>query len=62
MVPAGFEGVTDTEGRFRVGGLLPGLEHQLTLSRGPKESLTAALTKPSARSGETRELGDIQSR
>jgi hypothetical protein len=61
MLPAGFEAVTDADGHFRIGGLLPGLEHSLSVSRGPKERIAtpAALTKVVAKSGEVKHLGDV---
>jgi RNA polymerase sigma factor (sigma-70 family) len=46
--------LTDTGGRFRIEGLLPGLKHELTLgSSGTLKDLSAA-------AGQTRELGDVR--
>jgi hypothetical protein len=56
---------TDREGRFRIEGLIPGIEYPLhvVLSEGPQETGGAAF--PNARdliveSGKTREVGDLK--
>jgi RNA polymerase sigma factor (sigma-70 family) len=54
---------TDGQGRFRVEGLLPGLEHEITLrgeKRDDKLSAGAALQKLVVASGEVKDLGDIR--
>ena len=54
---------TDGQGRFRIEGLLPGLEHAITL-RGEKKdvqlSAGAALRKLVAASGEVKDLGNVR--
>jgi hypothetical protein len=54
---------TDRDGRFRVEGLLPDLDHELILGPGPRKavSLSAgeALKKLKTREGEVKDLGDI---
>jgi protocatechuate 3,4-dioxygenase beta subunit len=54
---------TDKKGRFRVEGLLPGLNHELTLTDGARKkvSLTAGdqLKELVVGSGEVKDLGDI---
>jgi protocatechuate 3,4-dioxygenase beta subunit len=64
MKPGGEEFQTDRAGRFRAEGLLPGLEHELTLAGGPGKDLTSsaggALRKRTARAGEVKDLGDVK--
>src|SRR5262249_1487982 len=53
----------DQDGRFRVGGLVPGLKHRLTLTaagKGVTLSAGPALEGLSAPAGEVRELGDVR--
>jgi hypothetical protein len=54
---------TDEDGRFRVVGLLPDLDHELTLEHGTKQDVSlsagAALKTLKTRTGETKNLGDI---
>jgi hypothetical protein len=64
MRPAGEEFRTDRAGRFRAEGLLPGLEHELTLAGGPGKDIMPsageALRKRTARAGEVKDLGDVK--
>jgi RNA polymerase sigma factor (sigma-70 family) len=62
MLPLDGEPVTDKDGKFHVERLLPGLAHELTLARGPKEVLTpsTALNGLSAGEGEVKDLGKVR--
>ena len=63
MSPPDQEVATDRDGRFRVEGLLPDLDHELTLEHATKKGVTFsagnALNKLKTRSGEIKDLGDI---
>jgi RNA polymerase sigma factor (sigma-70 family) len=63
MRPLDKEVRTDRDGRFRVAGLLPDLDHELILSHVAKTDFTVsageALKKVKTREGEVKELGDI---
>jgi RNA polymerase sigma factor (sigma-70 family) len=54
---------TDRDGRFRVEGLLPGLDHELILSHSTRKdvalSASEALKQLKTREGEIKDLGDI---
>jgi hypothetical protein len=65
LLPPGWPFRTDAEGRFHIEGLLPGLEHQLTLSAADRNITPAApgtLRDLSPRPGEVLKLGDIRVR
>jgi len=66
LLPPGWPFRTDTEGRFRIEGLIPGLKHQLTLSAGAGKNIVPAapgtLESLSPRPGEVINLGDIRVR
>jgi RNA polymerase sigma factor (sigma-70 family) len=62
MRPPEKEVHTDRNGRFRVEGLLPDLDHELVLEHGSNKDLilsAAALQKLKTRPGEIKDLGDI---
>jgi hypothetical protein len=48
-------GITDNDGRFRVKGLIPGLEHQLGVV-GPGPRVVSIVAEP----GKTKDLGDVK--
>jgi hypothetical protein len=54
---------SDRDGRFRVEGLLPGLDHELILGHGTRTDIAlsagAALKKLQAREGGVKDLGDV---
>jgi len=66
LLPPGWPFRTDAEGRFRIEGLIPGLEHQLTLSAGADKTIAPAapgtFKNLSPRTGEVLNLGDIRVR
>ena len=56
MVPPKLGGaITDNDGRFRVKGLIPGIEHELTVP-GPVPRVVPIVAEP----GKTRDLGDVK--
>jgi RNA polymerase sigma factor (sigma-70 family) len=62
--PPDREFLTDSEGRFRVEGLVPGLKHAITLTSTAKKGFTLSggksLQNLSARAGEVKDLGDVE--
>jgi RNA polymerase sigma factor (sigma-70 family) len=53
---------TDGKGRFRIPGLLPGLHYQIELARSPGLTLGKRLQGLTVKSGEVKDLGDVNAR
>jgi hypothetical protein len=52
--------VTDTEGRFRLTGLVPGLDYDAEIDSGMQGIMAFAFKNVSVQTGQTRDLGEVR--